>query len=295
VLAQTSPVDEIVVVDDGSKDDTKNAIGEFGGAVHYVYQENAGSSAARNTGIVEAAGDWIAFLDADDTWRPSKMSLQLQILERHRDLAWIAGAYDNVQEGQFLTACKPPTPEAFASKGVVGDALQLFAEGGSIWTGTVMIRRDVFDEIGDFDVGQRTSHDLDLWLRIAVAHPNLGWVDETIANYEINNPSGLTSTSVQRGDETLIDFYRRAHQLNELLPPDRKRHLQDYMQCHAWALTRDFLGRGSREKAQWLLGHLKRIGIRVPLWLDVATRIPPTLVRPIHAGFSYTRGVFCGR
>lgn len=295
VLAQTWPVQEIIVVDDGSQDDTRSVMEPFSDRVRYVHQDNAGSSAARNTGIEQATGDWIAFLDADDTWRPTKMEMQISVLEEHPNLAWIAGAYDNVTKGEFLAACKPPTQAAFAEESVIGDAIQLFAEGGSIWTGTVMIRRDVFGEVGDFDVAQRTSHDLDLWLRIAVPHPKLGWVSRTLADYEINNPDGLTTTSVEGGDETLIDFYSRAHRLGDLLPPHRKRYLQDYMQWHAWALMRDFLGRGSRERAKWLLGHLQQIGIRVPLWLALATRIPDNLARPIHASFSYTRSVLSGR
>jgi glycosyltransferase involved in cell wall biosynthesis len=67
-LAQTRPPAEVIVVDDGSTDDTRERLGELGGLVRYVYQQNAGGAAARNRGVEEASADWIAFLDSDDVW-----------------------------------------------------------------------------------------------------------------------------------------------------------------------------------------------------------------------------------
>jgi glycosyltransferase involved in cell wall biosynthesis len=80
VIAQTRPADEIIVVDDGSGDHTAPACADFGDAVRYIHQQNAGASTARNTGIAAAAGNWLAFLDADDLWDPQKLQLQLSAL-----------------------------------------------------------------------------------------------------------------------------------------------------------------------------------------------------------------------
>ena len=82
VLGQTRPVDEIIIVDDGSTDNTAEAIKRYGDKIQYIYQENAGVSAARNTGIKAAATDWIAFLDADDEWLPERIQLQVELLKR---------------------------------------------------------------------------------------------------------------------------------------------------------------------------------------------------------------------
>ena len=93
VLAQTRPVDEIIIVDDGSSDNTGEVVKRYGGKVRYIRQENAGASVARNTGIEAATGDWIAFLDGDDEWLPDKIKHQTELLSRNPNLVWVTGNY----------------------------------------------------------------------------------------------------------------------------------------------------------------------------------------------------------
>ena len=80
VLSQTRPADEIIVVDDGSTDGTGDIVRMYDGRVRLLQQANAGAAAARNTGILAATGDWIAFLDADDEWLPQKLQRQTEYL-----------------------------------------------------------------------------------------------------------------------------------------------------------------------------------------------------------------------
>jgi len=91
LLAQTRPVDEIIVVDDGSVDGTPVVVQEFGEKVRYIYQSNAGVSAARNRGVAASAGDFLGFLDHDDLWQPDKLEKQLAAFEFDPEMDMVFG------------------------------------------------------------------------------------------------------------------------------------------------------------------------------------------------------------
>ena len=88
VLAQTRAADEIIVVDDGSTDNTAEVVRSYGTKVNFIQQDNAGASTARNTGIKAAQSEWVAFLDGDDEWLPEKLEVQLSLPERNPEWAW---------------------------------------------------------------------------------------------------------------------------------------------------------------------------------------------------------------
>ncbi|MDA3787608.1 MAG: glycosyltransferase family A protein, partial [Desulfobacula sp.] len=91
ILKQTQPVDEIIVVDDGSTDETAQVLKHFGNKIICIYQHNAGPSAARNKGIEYAKGDWVAFLDADDQWVSTKIEKQVRLIEKNPEIVLVAG------------------------------------------------------------------------------------------------------------------------------------------------------------------------------------------------------------
>ncbi|MCM3877589.1 MAG: glycosyltransferase, partial [Thermoanaerobaculia bacterium] len=96
VLGQTHPLEEVIVVDDGSTDGTAEVARSFGGLVRVVSRPNGGPGAARNTGLAEARGDWIAFLDGDDAWTPDKTRLQLEAAAKAPSASLVFGHASNV-------------------------------------------------------------------------------------------------------------------------------------------------------------------------------------------------------
>src|SRR5208337_4579078 len=92
ILAQTAKPGEVIVVDDGSTDDTQERLARYADRVRYVRQPNQGVAAARNHGVREARGKWIAFIDSDDVWHPRKLECQLRVLADHPDLGILGTA-----------------------------------------------------------------------------------------------------------------------------------------------------------------------------------------------------------
>ncbi|HET7536321.1 MAG TPA: glycosyltransferase family A protein, partial [Candidatus Didemnitutus sp.] len=95
IFAQTQPVDEVIVVDDGSKDNTADVLRTYGDRVRYIRQQNAGAGAARNHGMREARGDYVAFLDSDDLWMPEKNARQQELLRAHPEIDFLFGDMAN--------------------------------------------------------------------------------------------------------------------------------------------------------------------------------------------------------
>ncbi len=161
VRAQTYPDIEIIVIDDGSTDDTISrlrALGEPRLSIHRT-PVNAGASAARNRGIAEARGELIAFLDADDEWLPDKTARQVA---RFADAPQSVGVvYCGIRE---MSADWPPVDRPPRHRGDLYETLRVV---NVLRTSGVMVRRRVFDEVGGFDPALPARHDWDLWLRIA--------------------------------------------------------------------------------------------------------------------------------
>jgi glycosyltransferase involved in cell wall biosynthesis len=186
VFAQTFTDFEVIVVDDGSDD--REALGsvldEWGNRVRLVRQPNGGPASARNTGILHAAGELIAFLDADDEWMPEKLARQVQYFERHPETGLLhTGLIGEAHNG---TATGGPPRAAFCD---------LFHTSFSVNTLTVMVPRRVLVEADGFDE-RREVHieDWDLWLRIAARHP-VGYLPEALG---FHRPGGLMSRQVER-------------------------------------------------------------------------------------------------
>jgi glycosyltransferase involved in cell wall biosynthesis len=166
VLDQTCPVDDILVVDDGSTDKTRDIVASFAQRdVRYVYQENQGPGAARNYGLRETSGEIIAFLDADDVWLKEKTEVQLKFLQDHPDVALVAGFawwWNLIKNKCSTVGDVPPSLESLRRDMMVENKL------GN--PSRVMFRRSVLAEVGVFDPTIRWGQDWDLWVRIIMRY-----------------------------------------------------------------------------------------------------------------------------
>jgi glycosyltransferase involved in cell wall biosynthesis len=166
IFAQTEPVDEVVVVDDGSDDGTEARVREHYPEVVYLAQSNRGVSAARNTGIAAANHPWIGFLDSDDAWLPDKIARQKNALREDPAVRVCHGEEIWIRNGRRVNA-----PRQYAKSGgwIFPKCLPLCVISPS----SVMIHRQVFDAAGVFDESLPACEDYDLWLRVCSRFPVL--------------------------------------------------------------------------------------------------------------------------
>jgi glycosyltransferase involved in cell wall biosynthesis len=212
VHAQPVAVREVIVVDDGSQDDTAAVAASLPG-IQYVRQQNAGPAAARNTGIERAQGEWVAFLDADDTWTPDRLSDQLATLARHPSLVLLASDMCEVlPDGRVLTPSVLAKHgllagfQALDGKPVPGAARRLL-EKNFIPTGTVLVRREALDAAGRFPAHIRWGEDLALWTRIA-AHGDITCLPKV---HMLRLQHGANATAATRA--MLVDLVQVAREV----------------------------------------------------------------------------------
>ncbi len=169
-LAQTYPDREILVVDDGSTDDTRDRLSPFEGRIRYIHQENRGLSAARNTGIRAAQGALIAFLDSDDLWHPEKLAVQARYLADHPEVTLLASDHRDMHTSEVGEVDWPCVDEsrAIEAHAVPFEELVIGSRFGPCG---VVARKWCFDEVGLFDETLRSAEDLDMWIRIASRFP----------------------------------------------------------------------------------------------------------------------------
>jgi len=204
LLDQTYPDFEVIVVDDGSTDDTCEVARSFADdRIHYVYQENRGLSGARNTGIRHSQGEYLTYLDSDDLFLPEKLDLLVAELESHPEIGLVAGQAIPIDEhgnriGKMYAA---PLPEP-AENLLLGNPLHV---------GSVLVRGEWQKRAGFFDETLRSYEDWDMWLRLVRLGCRTGWVPKPVSLYRFHiaqmtrNSAQMTAATFAVLDKTFQD------------------------------------------------------------------------------------------
>jgi glycosyltransferase involved in cell wall biosynthesis len=206
VLAQTWPPHEVIVIDDGSTDKSRAVAEAFGDKVRYVFQANAGVSAARNHGARIATGSWLAFLDADDIYMANRLEAHASWLAREPDMDFLFGdqEYRN-HDGEFLqmaidaSACGRMLVERYPgvvdSPMTAGDFGEFIADGFAEIR-TLSIPRPMFLALGGFPLDHKIGEDLYFFIRLCMISRKGGVVNLPLAVYYIYPTSALRKNVV---------------------------------------------------------------------------------------------------
>jgi glycosyltransferase involved in cell wall biosynthesis len=203
ILAQTYNDYEIIVVDDGSTDNTAQVVQQYGKQIQYLSQTNQGVAASRNLGLTAAKGEYIAFLDQDDLFLPQKLLSQVTLLEENPSLGIANSGWQIVdQQGQVKAAVEPweKIPQLNLADLIIWKP---------VFLGAMLFRHSWLKLSGGFDTTLEQTPDVDLVLRLAAVGCPAAWVKQTTVKYRQHKDNASNNTLLQARelDEILVKFF----------------------------------------------------------------------------------------
>ena len=246
VLRQQDVELEVIVVDEGSTDDTAAMLSQLGDARVRVLRHEApyGVSTARNRGAAVAVGEWLGFVDDDDVWAPDKLAEQLRAAT-HTGRDWVYTGSVNISDADDIIYGRPPFPPEQMM--VVLPRYNAIPGGGS----NVVVHRTAWERVGPFDTRLRNTEDWEMWIRLA-KHGPPACVNRPLLAYRVHAANAsLDITEIVRGTKLI----ERLHHTTA-----------DWGHIHRW-LAESYLRRGQRSAA---LGQLLRAAVRKQLHSVIA-------------------------
>lgn len=246
-LGQINATVEVIVLNDGSTDQTASVLAEYGDRIRAVNQQNRGLAGTRNNGIALATGEWVAFLDHDDYWLPEKLSLQLAAAKRTGfDVVYTnAGNFGDVARVADLRS----EPTLMAE----GNLLQPLLMDNFIVVSSVMIRRTLIQETGGFDSSLPSVEDWDLWLKLSARGISFAAVREPVTMYQWRAGSMSKNYDLMRTTRKMIvERAFRTEQAKQLPWTVRRRALANIESCSAWFLA----GSSPAKAVRWYMNSL---------------------------------------
>ncbi len=255
-LAQTLPPARVIVVDDGSEDDTVARLAPFGERVLTIaFPNNRGGNVARNTGIEAVRAPLVAFLDADDRWKPNKLDLQVVEFERHAKLGI---CYTGSQDTDYDWHPLGP-PRAVRARSNEWAFEELYLTSFTMPPSTVLARRSALERVGLFNIEMRKAQDFELWLRMTMLF-TISCIPEALAERRIHSGSLTSRADIRRTmtyDWLSYDFCAQAAQREGKalpMPVERRKALGMYRRLL------DALDQRQWEDVRWLRERLDENG-----------------------------------
>jgi len=245
VFRQTVPDVEVVVVDDGSTDQTASVLARYGDRIRVLNKVNEGRpAAARNAGVRAARGHYIAFLDADDLWAEEKLALQIAVLDQDPALGLVYTADTTIDARGTELSVNPCLPDAR------GRIYELLSVRNVMVGSSVMIRRQAFDEAGGFDEDLTSVENWDLWIRIARRWA-IEYIDQPLTLYRVHE--GNRSGNVELRRRNVFRVLAKHHDPRDCSPGGRRRRREAYFHAYFDVLGKAYFGRLEMGRARMAL------------------------------------------
>lgn len=256
VLAQTLPAHEVILIDDGSTDDTAGLMPQDYPQVRYLHQAQAGVSAARNAGIRLATGRWIAFLDSDDQWLPDKLERQILALANNPGYRVCHGEEVWIRNGRRVNQKRRHQKHG-------GWIFQQCLPLCVISPSAVLIERDLLAEVGWFDENLPACEDYDLWLRLCARYPVL-YLEQPLIVKHGGHPDQLSKKY------PAMDRFRMTA-LEKLIRSAGYSHQQRVAALRTWQEKRLVYATGAGKRGRWQeVAALEQTALELPMLLHSA-------------------------
>lgn len=275
VLRQERAVPELIVVDDGSTDRTCEVVASYGDQLRLVRIAHGGVSAARNRGVAEARGEWVAFLDADDWYYPNRIADTLEALVVYPGVDFVTGDFDYVDEAGCRlrsSMAEVPLGRRLLDRAEGTKLVRMEEEdfGGLVAnhfgdTHTLTMRRDVFQRLGGYSTRYRVCEDVHLLIRLCAASRSAAVVCRPMAAYFVRSGSATRGDRVGAQQQTVAAL-TEVRRLVRAASPSLQRGIQTALERARWDYVYALLRQGRRQRALLLAAATV---VRFPGWASL--------------------------
>jgi glycosyltransferase involved in cell wall biosynthesis len=286
VLDQKYKPLEIIVVDDGSKDNTLNLVRRYGSQVNYIYQENKGAASARNTGIRASRGELIAFLDGDDRWLPDKLEKQYEAIISDKNIGLIHSDVYYWDAALNRISLRNVGRDKF-----VGNCYSMLFFQNRILTSSVLLWRKCIDLVQYFDETLSVAEDWDLFIRLA-RHYHFSYISDPLIYYRIHSGNISSNFLIMRKYELLV-IEKLLRSNTQLIDTIGASVIRDKLYKLNFDLGYDYLDAGDMEiSRQYFVKALRQHPTKAQaIILSLATRLSPKWLHILRGKYGLFKAV----